>query len=271
MTGKKLLLVSVIFSVFVIPAFCASLEELVGGERAAILRTMADSAGQERLLTEVQLRNPSIRLLPNHGKLERFVRETKSELGPLILVETLYLYNKPHGRTTKWDAAERAGLFNRVTALSTLAGIEYFSVTRGAMRTFYETSYVIDNPRNRRPLPDPLFTTPPETLVLYARQRDLTFGDNVYRFEYHTGADIILFVQENLTSMTVGIVPVIGRNRFQMVMAMIDVGDSLLIYTVAMARATSVPGMGDRIGESFSNRLRAVLQWFSEHAGEVFR
>jgi len=130
---------------------------------------------------------------------------------------------------------------------------------------------VIDNPRNRNPLPDPTFATPPETLVLYARQRDLTFGDNTYRFDYRAGTDFFLFAQENLTSMSVGIIPVIGRNRFQMVVAVIDAGDSLLIYAAAMARASALPGMGDRVGNSFNNRLQAVLQWFSEHADGVFR
>jgi len=269
---KKTLLVAAVFIVLAAPVFCvpqgAALQSLIGSERAAILRA---SSAQGELLSEVQLRNPSLRLLPQHEELRRFVTNAKSDLGPAILVETLFLYNKPHGRSEAWSEAERAGLFNAVTALSTLAGIQYFSATRGAMRIFYESSNVIDNPRNRTPLPDPTFATPPETLVLYARQRDLTFGDNTYRFDYRAGADFFLFMQENLTSMNVGIAPVIGRNRFRMVMAVIDAGDSILIYAAAMARATAIPGMGDRVGNSFNNRLDAVLQWFSEHADEVFR
>ena len=275
MAKKKTLLVAAVFSVLAAPVFCvpqgATLEDLIGSERAAILRASAVSSAQEELLSEVQLRNPSLRLLPRHGELGRFITETKNDLGPSILVETLFLYNKPHGRSEVWSEAERAGLFNVVTALSTLTGIQYFSATRGAMRVFYESSHVIDNPRNRTPLPDPTFATPPGTLVLYARQRDLTFGDNTYRFDYRAGADFFLFAQENMTSMNAGIVPVIGRNRFRMVVAVIDAGDSLLIYAAAMARATALPGMGDRVGNSFNNRLQAVLQWFSEHADGVFQ
>jgi len=263
------LLASMFLSAFLVPCFPATpLEGLIGSERAAVLR---DPTDRGELLSEVQLRNPVLRLLPRHGELERFVTEIKDGLGPAVLVETLFLYAKPHGRPDAWDESERADLFNRVVALSTLAGIEYFSITRGGMRVFYESSQVIDNPRSRTPLPDPSFATPPETLVLYARQRDLTFGDNIYRFEYRAGGDFVFFAQENLTAMTAGIVPAIGRNRFRMVMAVIDTGDSLLIYAAAMARATAIPGMGDRIGQSFNNRLQAVLQWFSEHADGVFR
>jgi len=99
----------------------------------------------------------------------------------------------------------------------------------------------------------------------------MTFGDNTYLFEYRAGADYILFMQENLTAMTAGIIPAIGRNRFRVVMAIVDAGDSLLIYAAAMTRVPTVFGMGDRIGNSFNNRLQAVLQWFSEHADRVFR
>ena len=275
--NKKPLLVSVLFLVFAAPVFCVpspggALETFVGAERAAALRAAADPANnRDGFITEVQLRNPGLRLLPAHDGLRRFVTQTKSDLGPIVLVESLFLYRKPHGRTEAWSAAEMAGLFNSVTALSTLTGIQYFSITRGGMRTFYESSQVVNNPRNRTPLPDPVFSVPPETLVLYARQRDLTFGDNTYRFEYRTGANYILFMQENVTAMSWGVVPVIGRNRFRMVMGIIDAGDSLLIYSAAMARANPLPGMGDRIGNSFNNRLQAVLQWFSVHANRVFR
>jgi len=272
---KKALVAALFFSVVAAPVFCDSqgrrLESLLGPELASSLRAESDSPERGGLLTGTQTRNPALGFLPRHPELEAFVREAKSGLGPAILVESLYLYRKPHGAAAEWTAAERAGLFNSVVALSSLAGIEYFSISRGAMRTFYESSHVIDNPRNRTPLPDPSFASPPEALALYARQRDLTFGDNVYRFEFRSGADFIIFSQENITSMSVGIVPTIGRNRFRMVTAIIDAGDSLLIYAAAMARATAVPGMGDRIGGSFENRLKAVLQWFSGHADEVFR
>ena len=267
---KKTLLASVVLTVFAAPAFCATLERLVGPERAALLAS-AGPAGQGRPLSEVQSRNPSVRLAPNHEGVRRFVAEAKADLGPGILVESLFLYRKPHGRSAPWSEAERAGVFNSVVALSTLAGLQYFSITRNSMRTFYDFSRVIDNPGNRAPMPDPWFSRPPQTLSLYARQRDSTFGDNVYRFTYRAGADYVLFMQENLTPMTAGIVPAIGRNRFRMVMAVIDAGDSLLIYAAAMARATPAPGMGDRIGASFNNRLDAVLQWFSGHANGVFR
>jgi hypothetical protein len=258
-------LLTFVFSMLALPVFSASLEELVDQGLAASLRAASEP------ITDLQMKNPNPRLLPRHGELQRFVRETLRGLEPNILVETLSLYQRPRssrqtGDSASWSSDEQTGLLNQLLALSTLTGIQYYSESRKTMRIFFESSIVIDDPVRKKTLPDPSFAVSPNSLILYARQRDLTFGDNLYRFEYHTHADIIFFSQENLSSMNAGIIPAIGRNRFRTVMAVIDAGDSFLIYGAAMAKAVSIPGMGDRIGSSFTNRVKAILKWFVEKA-----
>jgi len=252
------------FFLLATPVFGASLEELVDRGLAASLKAAPEP------LTELQMKNPGPKLLPRHRELQRFVNETFRSLEPNILVETLSLYQRPQSSRQNanpvagWSRDEQTGLFNRLTAISTLTGIEYYSASRKAMRVFYESSTVIDDPARKKPLPDPSFTVLPNSHVLYAQQKDLTFGDNIYRFEYRTGADIIFFSQENLSSMNAGIIPAIGKNKFRTVMAVIDTGDTLLVYAAAMAKTASIPGMGDRIGSSFTNRIKAILKWFKD-------
>ena len=246
------------------PLFCLSLEELVGAEMASALKNAS------RPISEVQQKNPSPRIMPSYGQLRTVVDDAMDSLAPNLFVETLSLYKKPHSGAAVWNNDERTRLFNQLVALSSLTGIQYYSESRGAMRTFYEYSQVIDSPAGKRPLPDPVFAMPPASLTLHARQKDLTFGDNIYRFDYHAGADAIIFVQENLTSMTAGIIPAVGRNKLRTIMAAIDTGDSILIYAVAMAKAGSFPGMGNRIGASFTNRAEAIFEWFAGQADRVF-
>jgi hypothetical protein len=248
------------------PVFAASIEELTGPERAAALRVEGAS------ITEVQLKNPGPLLLPRHEELRRFIADNMGSLAPNILVETLSRYPKPQadGAAVNWTEAERTGLFNQLLALSTLTGIQYYSASRGVMRTFYESSRVIDDPQGKKVIPDPVYAAPPPGLTLYARQKDLTFGDNIYRYDYYAASDAFFFVQENLTALTAGIIPAVGRNRLRTVMAVIDCGDSLLIYAASMAKTASLPGMGERIGNSFSNRAQAVLKWFTGRADMVF-
>jgi len=256
---------SLLFAIFIVlqPAFSASLDELAGVERAAVLRAAAEP------VTEVQLKNPVPRLLPRHGELERFVAENQKSLDPNLFVETLSLYHKP--QAAQWSEIEQTSLLNQLAALSTLTGIQYYSESRKTMRVFYESSGVIDNPAKKNPLPDPVYAALPDSLTLYARQKDLTFGDNVYSFNFYTGEDFIFFLQENLTSMNAGIIPAIGKNKLLSLVAVIDSGDSLLIYAAAMAKTVSVPGIGERIGHSFTNRAKAILEWFTGRAEKVFQ
>ena len=246
--------------------FPATLEELIEPVYAAQLLS-------GNSVTETQLKNPVLKLLPRHNELRQFVNGAMAALGPGVAVETLYLYKKPvysPGLSGSWSDTQRINLFNQALAMSTLTGIQYYSASRKAMRTFYESSKVIDGPETKNQLPDPVFAQPPESLTLYVRQKDLTFGDNIYRYDFKIVRDAFFFTQENMTALNYGIIPAVGKNKLRSVMAVIDCGDSLLIYAVSMAKTASVPGMGDRIGNSFGNRAEAVLKWFTGRADNVF-
>jgi hypothetical protein len=70
--------------------------------------------------------------------------------------------------------------------------------------------------------------------------------------------------------MNAGIIPAVGKNKLRSLVAVIDAGDSLLVYAASMARAVTIPGMGERIGSSFTNRAEAILKWFAGRADRVF-
>jgi hypothetical protein len=255
-------LFSLLLSTLIIPCvFSLTIEELTGAETANRLQSGA--------VSETQLGKPALKLLPALPDLRQFVSDSMTSLEPTLAVETLYLYKKPNFAAV-WNDSLRTALFNQMTAISTLAGIEYFSATRNAMRTFYEFSSVIDSPSSKKPLSDPIFNKPPAQYTLFARQKDLTFGDNIYRYDYKTAEGALFFIQENMTSMSYGIIPAVGKNKLRSVLAVIDCGDSLLIYAVSMAKAASVPGMTDRIGNSFKNRTDAVYKWFVSGADKLF-
>ncbi|MCL2214442.1 MAG: hypothetical protein FWC06_04445 [Treponema sp.] len=265
----KIKVIILLIFIFVVPcSFSVPLENIVSVVQAARLRTSGD------IIIETQLRNPSPLLIPYNSELRQYVNITQNSLNPGIMVEALYLYIKPDQFYTSadfWDDKQKTGIFNQLTAISSLSGIQYFSASRDTMRTFYESSVVIDGPASRNPLPDPVFYQIPEALSLFARQKDLTFGDNVYRYDYSSSPDIIYFLQENITSLTYGIIPAVGRGNLRSVIAVIDNGDSLLFYAVSMAKAVSLPGMGDRISSSFSNRAQAILAWLTDRLDrEIF-
>ncbi|GHV30209.1 hypothetical protein AGMMS4952_16890 [Spirochaetia bacterium] len=241
-----------------------TLEELIGPGRAAELAV-------SNPITELQYKDPQPRLIPRNEELRRLINDAMHTLEPTLFVESLYRHQKPAksnaAASEPWNPAERNALYNATLGLSTLAGIKYYSVSRRGMRTFYEISTCIDGPDTKHPLPDPAYIAPPAELTIYARQKDLTFGDNVYKYTYYARPGSLIFVQENLTVMTLGgIITAVGKNNLRSVVCVLDAGDSLLVYVASMAKAASLPGLNERAGKSFSNRAAAILSWFTTRA-----
>ena len=243
-------------------AYAISLEELTGRKQAETLL-----AGEKPIL--VQLRNPQPQLLPRHQFSRDLVGTLLLDFGPNVMVETLHIYEKPLPASA-WSADEKARLYNNLLALSTLTGLEYFSASRGRMRTFYESSIVINDPANRNPINDPVFAEPQARLTVYARQRDSTFGDNIYRYDYYAVPGGIVFVQQNITPLKLGFITAVASNNLRSAVAILDAGDYILIYAASMANTASIPGIRDRIGNSFANRAEAILNWFRGQADKAF-
>jgi len=225
-------------------------------------------AGEKLILSQFNEAQP--KFIPQHRSLITLVDTIRRDLEPSVMIETIFVYEKPeNAKKEAWSAEEEARLYNGILALSTLAGLQYYSVSRGEMRTFYETSSVIDGQSTKRPLPDPVYSRPPARLTIQARQKDLTFGDNIYQYDYYSEPGAFFFIQRNLTSLSYGIIPAVGKNKLQSVAAVMDAGNYILVYIVSMSKAVSIPGMKERIGNSFANRSEALFNWFSNQADKA--
>jgi len=258
----------IVISLITVPCvFSMPLEDLVSAAHAQQLRASND------FIIRTQTRGFTPALWPNKSDLRQTVNGAIAGLNSSIMVEILYLYKKPaqlHTSAASWDEKQRTQVFNQVPSISTMTGLHYYSETRDALRLFYDYATVIDGPVTKKPIADPVFPQPPKELTLYARQKDLTFGDNIYRYDYLTTNDAIYFIQENITSMTIGIFPVIGKGNLRSIVAIIDCGDSILIYALSTARMISVPGISNQVSASFSNRAEALLKWFSGRLDSEF-
>lgn len=251
--------------------FSLPLTSLVESETATALLS-----GEQR--NAIQDETSITALMPKSSYLHLLVSGMIDSLNPSLLAETLRLYRKPLSFRHPWTEAERAELYNKTLTLSALAGIQCFSTSRGRMRTFYESSSVVSGPDGKVCLPDPSLSSPSAQYTLYARQKDFTFGDNIYKYDYYLRDDLMLFVQENLTTMYYGIIPVVRKNNLRSVIAIIDSGDYLLVYAVAMAKAMNAHGTKARISTSLLARIDTVYGcfidtvygWFAERAEEVF-
>ncbi|MDR0663598.1 MAG: hypothetical protein LBF80_05925, partial [Spirochaetaceae bacterium] len=203
------------------------------------------------LLSGIQFKNAKPELTPANAELRAIFEENSASLTPLMLVESLYLCKKPAPfNDAPWSESLKTAALNVLVSISTLEGIQYYSRSRDAMRTFYEKSSVISGPRQKTPLPDPVFSAGelPENFTLYAMQEDLSFGGNVYRYDYFIGDSTIIFTQTNCNTVSYGIVPLAAKENLRVLAAVIDAGEYFLIYAACMTKAPSFPALKKKAG-----------------------
>jgi len=268
---KEFFMKSWIFTAFlcfscILASYATSLSDLVSTESAYVLQKGSK-------LINISTGGPiQTQLVPENSFIKQSVKNLESQLSPTIIVENLYLYNKPQATIGKnWTKKEQLALFNEIRSISTLTGIEYYSASRKKMRTFYEDSHVIDNPESKKPLPDPLVSLLPKKASLFARQKDLTFGDNVYRYDYITTENTILFIQTNMTTLSYGFIPLVHKENLKSLIAIMDIDEGLLLYAATFAKASTIPGIEGKIRDSFSNRTEAIYKWFVTKADKIFK
>jgi hypothetical protein len=199
-------------------------------------------------------------LVPRIDGAKQIVRELR-ELDVTMGVEVLRLY-APQG--TGLDAPEaRLAIYNILHSVSSMEGIEYYSVTRGRMRTLFAQSYAVADPESLRRIPDPVFTRIPPYNEQYIFQEDLTFGRNVYRAEYLARDAGFILTYRNLTQMRYYFIPAVKPDDSLTVIMVIPQGRELLFYGVMAAHSVSFFGLERSREESFYNRLNALYGWFT--------
>ncbi len=223
--------------------------------------------------TEVLSKGKAVRLgkglpslLPAHPAAASF-RSAISGEDPPVLVETIFILPRKAPSNPAAMEAERASLYGLMRSIGSLEGIEYYSASRKKMRTFYAESYLISDPKSRTRLPDPAPPAAgaiPSAETFYAFQRDLSFGSNVYRYEFESDSAAIRVTTTNMTTMSYSLVPVMSPGALKTRLLIIQAEDAIVFYAESGAAA---PGLfKGKLEDSFSNRAEALFKWFSSRA-----
>ncbi len=198
---------------------------------------------------------PRLRLAP---LFRDSVRQDIVSLDPTFAVEVLFLVPAP-------ELARHVDveLVTVLQSISTMEGIEYYSESRGRMRTLFHESHLIRDPEQPARLPDPTATALPDGETLYAYQRDSSFGRNVLELTYVATVEGVRLRMRNLTRMLYrGVLPAVGPESLEIDLVVVPVQGHVLFYGVAAARAAPLFGLEDRVERSFTNRLEALYRWF---------
>lgn len=240
------------------PGIAGGLERSIAG---AVAEQIPSLSVEERALLADEGEVTHLYTAPNEPQLvpafQSRIIEDLRRIEPRLGVEVLFVAPAPDG--------SRAGpeVFTTLQSISTMEGIEYYSQSRGYMRTLFHESYVIDDPESRKRVSDPVSEVVPRFDRLYVFQRDSSFGKNVLQLDYEVDGETILLTMTNLTRMLYqGFIPAVGPGELVFHIIVQPIGDDLLFYGHSAAKAPSLFGLEDRIQLSFYNRIVALYNWY---------
>lgn len=154
-----------------------------------------------------------------------------------------------------------------MNSVGRMKGIEYWSASRGKMRTLYEESYRVDSVQAKTRLPDPASLEPATqtgSWTFFAFQKDLTFGGNVMRYEISSGDGFLSAVNRNETTMRYYLLPLVPPGGLESSILVLPCKDGLVVHFVSTVRAPEIAAK--RVFESAGNKALSVLGWFAREA-----
>lgn len=235
----------------------ALLKKLLPADTLNRLLANADSSGNAKLSQMLYSQKHMTATLLPQSSIAQSVFSAWQNPKTVFMIETLYLYKKP-----QHSAADLSAANDILHSVSTLEGIQYYSSSRKKMRTLYEKSYAVHpivtaKGKGFEKTPDNL--TAKEQLVL---QKDLTFGEYIYKYSYKKTDGGVGFVCENTQTLTYGIFSLVDPYNMNVALAVHDAGDYLLIYANTRANFVKLPGITNKLQNSFSTRADALYNWF---------
>ena len=184
-----------------------------------------------------------------------FAAEVKSGLtvkGSTVAIEGFFLFPKPKGDVV-------LGLYNAVNAVSSMAGLEYYSISQNKIEPLILASSRVTSTEKYQTLPDPVFTSVPEYQRALVYQKDNRMGDGFSEITWKAKADgVIIMTMKNLQTLNYGIFPLVDPGNLQMLFVVIPLADKVAVYGAMDAKTAGLLGLERMKEESFRNRMRAL-------------
>ncbi|MGP1437646.1 MAG: DUF6675 family protein [Treponema sp.] len=194
-----------------------------------------------------------------NSRLLSRIEEKLSLKAPLFTLEVLYFVKK----STK---AKGTDLSKILRSISSLKGLKYYSPSRKKYRFLYKDSFVVEKKETKNGRFDYVRAEDPvnvgmDGLSILVSQQDLTFGKNIYQYDYFQDNYGMALMISNINPLYYSLFKAINENELSSYIIFHDVGDYLLIYACTKANFAKLFGLEKKIKNSFSSRLDALCNW----------
>lgn len=249
---------------FVLSIACSLFAQDIGNVPDSVISTLDSFLSAEHRI-ELLKKGQIFRSVYKENTIPQFVplftisqtfAENWNKGNPVFLMEALYLHKKIQG-----DIKDVEKISHIFRSISKLEGLQYYSTSRKKMRTLYEASYAIEDPKTEKQIPDPI-DNPATDFSIYVLQKDSTFGKNIYRCRFCVDTDSAGFMSTNVDILKYSIFKAIDPENLEISVAVTDLGGYLLIYMLTRANFNVPSAFRNRVQNSFRTRGEAAYGWF---------
>ena len=180
--------------------------------------------------------------------------------GPTVAQEGFYLFPRPVGDV-------ELGVYNALNAVSSMAGLQYYSLSQKKMDTLILESWRVVSPEAPQKLPDPTFSKVPPLQRAVVFQKDNRLGDGYTELVYQYQPGRLVLTMRNLGELKYGFLPLVGPQNLQMVFVVVPLADRVAVYAAMDVKTASLLGLEHAKDENFRNRMRALAGWLGTRIG----
>lgn len=164
------------------------------------------------------------------------------------------------------EASERERLLERaMTSISTMKGLQVYSVSLKRMETFIFDAYRTQTTDKATKLPDPEVPIPPGGVEFTMYQNEEQTGESFARYSFVKEDGWLRVTQSNLTSLNYGIVPLVSPHDLLTTVYLVPLEGKLLIYGVTVAKTMGLFGLERSKTASLFTRMEALVTWFTNN------
>lgn len=231
------------------------LEEIIDSQYLSVLR---ENNKIDRFFTEKD--NSDFQFYP---KLELSINSTKKWKNtrkdiPNYTIESIYRLPKDTFLDKK---TEDERIKKILRSVSKMEGIQYYSNSRKRIETLYSKAYIVNNPTERKKIPDNLnFNENP----IYVLLDDKSFGEYVSEINNYSKGYENCFEYINVDNINYGIIKAVEPYNMQVFLDVINCKDEIIVYIYIQAKMDVPALFKNKIYDSFIARTDALFDWFSK-------
>ncbi|MBN2653176.1 MAG: hypothetical protein JXR63_12425 [Spirochaetales bacterium] len=179
-----------------------------------------------------------------------------SVTNPTMIIEKIYFI--PHNKIKN----NFEQIFKNFHKISSLTDVEYFSQSKGKMRTLFEQSYTIESKSSAKQIPDIIPKLSRNEFEIF--QEDTSFGDMFYNVQSDFSENCINLSLLSNSHLKLGVFKLIDPEKLQITATLFKTDKGYIFYGTLRTDYKDKLGIMRKRSDSMHNRLQAIYDWFAK-------